>query len=190
VALAVPDTSRHMTDRAARKRLARERLITVARLMDEAVHVPVLGTRVGLDALLGLVPVAGDLVSAAVGLFMVAQARELGASRWLQARMIGNLLADAAFGAVPIAGDLVDVYFKAHRRNLKLLQKALGEPYIAEAIDSLPVGGPAKRFKTAASAADRATGFDRARSPDQPRTRRADTAAITDGRRTRSKSPS
>jgi hypothetical protein len=126
-------------DRAERKRLARERLIALARLMDEAVHVPVLGTRVGLDALLGLVPVAGDLLSAAIGLYMVAQARELGASRWLQARMIGNLVADAAIGAVPIAGDLADVYFKAHRRNLRLLQKTLGEPYVTEVIDPLPV---------------------------------------------------
>jgi hypothetical protein len=60
----------------------------------------------------------------------VAQARELGASRWVQARMVGNLLADAALGAVPLAGDLADVYFKAHMRNLRLLQKELGEPFI------------------------------------------------------------
>ena len=106
--------------------------------MDEAVHVPVLGTRVGLDALLGLVPVAGDLVSAAIGLYIVAQARELGASRWLQARMVGNLLLDAAIGAVPVAGDLADVYFKAHRRNLKLLQDAIREPYI-EVVEPLAV---------------------------------------------------
>ena len=105
--------------------------------MDEAVHVPVLGTRVGLDALLGIVPVVGDLVSMGVGLYAVAQARELGASRWLQARMIGNLLADAALGAVPLAGDLADVYFKAHRRNMKLLQKAIGEPYI-DVVEPLP----------------------------------------------------
>lgn len=118
-----------------RKRLARERLVVLTRLMDEAVHVPALGTRVGLDALLGLVPVVGDLISAGIGLYIVAQARELGASRWLQARMIGNLLADAAIGAVPIAGDLADVYFKAHRRNLKLLQKALGEPYVDDVVD-------------------------------------------------------
>jgi hypothetical protein len=121
-----------------RKHLARERLVVLSRLMDEAVHVPLLGTRVGLDALLGLVPVAGDLISAGIGLFIVAQARELGASRWLQARMIGNLLVDAAVGAVPIAGDLADVYFKAHRRNLKLLQDTLGEPYI-DVVEPLPV---------------------------------------------------
>lgn len=122
-----------------RKELARERLVALTRLMDEAVYVPMLRTRVGLDALLGLVPVAGDLISACIGLYIVAQARELGASRWLQARMVGNLLVDAAVGAVPVAGDLADVYFKAHRRNLKLLQKALGEPYI-EGGEPLPVG--------------------------------------------------
>jgi hypothetical protein len=120
-----------------RKELARRRLVALTRLMDEAVHVPVLGTRVGLDVLLGLVPVAGDLVSMGIGLYSVAQARELGASRWLQARMIGNLLVDAALGAVPLAGDLADVYFKAHRRNMKLLQKAIGEPYI-DVVEPLP----------------------------------------------------
>jgi hypothetical protein len=119
-----------IVSRDDRRRRARERLLTLSRLMDAAVEVPLLRTRIGLDAVLGVVPVAGDLVSAAIGLFLVAQARELGASRWLQARMIGNLLADAALGAVPLAGDLADVYFKAHLRNLKLLQKELGEPYI------------------------------------------------------------
>lgn len=115
---------------AERKRRARERLITLTRLMDSAVDLPVLRTKVGLDALLGLVPVAGDLLSAAIGVYLIAQARELGASRWLQGKMIGNLVVDAAVGSVPLAGDLFDVYFRAHRRNLKLLQQHLGEPYL------------------------------------------------------------
>jgi hypothetical protein len=114
----------------ARKQAARERLILLTRLLDSAIEVPLLRTRAGLDALLGLVPAVGDLVSGALGLYLVFEARQLGASRWLQARMIGNLLIDAAVGAVPVAGDLFDVYFKAHVRNLKLLQKELGEPYI------------------------------------------------------------
>ena len=117
-------------DPAERKRRAREQLFTLSRLLDAAIDVPLLRTRVGLDALLGTVPVAGDLLSAAIGLYLVALARELGASRWLQTRMIGNLLVDAALGVVPIAGDLADIYFKAHLRNLRLLQKELGEPYI------------------------------------------------------------
>lgn len=112
------------------RQLARTRVIALARLMDSAFELPGLRTRVGLDAVLGLAPVVGDLLSAAIGLYIVHQARELGASRWLQARMIANLLADAALGAVPLAGDLADVYFRANIRNLKLMQKALGEPYI------------------------------------------------------------
>jgi hypothetical protein len=74
--------------------------------------------------------VAGDLASAAIGLVMINEARELGASRWLQAKMLRNLVVDAGVGAIPLAGDLFDVYFRAHRRNLKLLQKELGEPYL------------------------------------------------------------
>lgn len=124
---------------AERKRRARERLIALTRLMDSAIDVPVLRTTVGLDALLGVVPVAGDLLSAAVGVYLIAQARELGASRWLQAKMAGNLVLDATIGAVPLAGDVFDVYFRAHRRNLKLLQKELGEPFIEG------TGGPVSR---------------------------------------------
>ena len=121
---------RPVRDPAERKRRARERLLTLSRLMDAAVEIPLLRTRVGLDALLGIVPVAGDLLSAAIGLYLVAQARELGASRRLQTRMIGNLLLDAALSVVPVVGDVADIYFKAHLRNLRLLQKELGEPYI------------------------------------------------------------
>jgi hypothetical protein len=121
---------RPVRDSAERKRRARERLLALSKLMDAAVDIPLLRTRVGLDALLGVVPVAGDLLSAAIGVYLVAQARELGASRWLQTRMVGNLLLDAALGMVPVAGDVADIYFKAHLRNLRLLQRELGEPYI------------------------------------------------------------
>jgi hypothetical protein len=116
------------------KRRAREQLISLTRLMDSAVEVPLLRTTVGLDALLGLAPVVGDIVSAAIGLYVVRQARELGASRWLQARMVGNLVVDAALGAVPIAGDIADIYFRAHRRNLALLQQTIGEPFIDDEV--------------------------------------------------------
>jgi hypothetical protein len=119
-----------------RKRRARKRLIALAHLMDSAITLPGLRRGVGLDAVLGLVPIAGDAVSALIGLYSIVQARELGASRWLQARMVGNLLVDAALGAVPIAGDVVDVFFRAHRRNLELLQRELNEPWIeAEVVD-------------------------------------------------------
>ncbi len=115
---------------AARRQAARERLITLTRLMDGLYEIPVIGRKVGLDALIGLVPVVGDLVSAGIGVYLVFEARALGASRWLQARMIGNLLLDFLVGAMPLLGDFFDVLYRAHHRNLKLLQKELGEPYI------------------------------------------------------------
>lgn len=118
---------------AARKQAARERLVTLTRLMDGLFEIPATGRRFGLDAVIGLVPVVGDLVSAGIGLYLVHEARELGASRWLQARMIGNLLLDFLVGAVPVLGDFFDVLFRAHARNLKLLQKELGEPYFETA---------------------------------------------------------
>lgn len=114
----------------ARRQAARGRLIGLTRLLDSAIAVPGLRTRIGLDALLGLIPGVGDLVSGALGLLLIREARILGASRWLQARMLMNLLVDATAGSVPLAGDLFDVYFKAHERNLRLLRKELGEPWL------------------------------------------------------------
>jgi len=116
--------------RDARRRAARERLLKVTRLMDGITELPLLRTKVGLDAALGLVPVVGDLVSAGIGVYLVFEARELGASRWLQTRMIGNLLLDFAAGSVPVVGDAFDVLFRAHHRNLRLVQRELGEPYL------------------------------------------------------------
>lgn len=123
---------------AQRKRRARDQLIALARLMDSAIVLPGIRKGVGLDAALGLVPVVGDALSALIGLYSVMLARELGASGWLQARMIGNLLVDAAIGVVPVAGDVADVFFRAHRRNLALLQRELKEPWIEPEMDRLP----------------------------------------------------
>lgn len=120
-----------------RKRRARDRLIALARLMDSAITLPGVRRGVGLDALLGLVPVAGDAVSAVIGLYSVMLARELGASHRLQARMIANLLVDAVLGAVPVAGDVADVFFRAHHRNLGLLQRELKEPWIEGEVQPL-----------------------------------------------------
>jgi hypothetical protein len=114
----------------ARRQAARDRLIGLTRLLDSAIAIPGLRMRIGLDALLGLIPGVGDLVSGALGLLLIREARILGASRWLQARMLMNLLVDATAGSVPLAGDLFDVYFKAHERNLRLLRKELGEPWL------------------------------------------------------------
>jgi hypothetical protein len=93
----------------------------VAALLDDAVRIP--GTRigVGLDPVLGLWPVWGDLVGAAAAMYVVYEGWRLGATRWQVARMVANVAVDAAVGFVPVVGDVFDVAFNASTRNLRIL---------------------------------------------------------------------
>jgi len=88
--------------------------------------------RFGLDALLGLIPGAGDVVGALVGTYGVLVARNLGAPTEIQLAMLANLALDAFTGAVPILGDLFDFVFKAHVRNRVLLENWLQKPHRTE----------------------------------------------------------
>lgn len=97
------------------------RLALLETLLDRALRLPVVG-RVGLDSIVGLVPVVGDAVAALMGLVIVVEATRLGAPRWLQLRMLANLAVDTGLGAVPVAGDLFDVFFKSNTANMKLLR--------------------------------------------------------------------
>jgi len=115
------------TDGPAIDRLVRlRRMRGLARLMDTAVRVP--GTRFsfGADSIIGLVPGVGDLAGAAIGLYIVNEARRLGVPNDKLLRMLANLGFDAAAGSVPLIGDLFDLYFKSHRRNLDLVLQHFG----------------------------------------------------------------
>ena len=101
------------------------RLEALAHLLDSAFLIPGTNHRVGIDALLGLIPGIGDLVSTALASYIVWEARQLGLPRWKIARMIGNLAVDTTIGAIPFAGDLFDVAFRANRRNMKILRDHL-----------------------------------------------------------------
>lgn len=91
----------------------------------------IFGFRFGIDGLAGLVPVAGDLVTGAMGLYLILEARRLGARRWTIAKMLGNWAVDVTIGAVPVAGDVFDMLFKSNTKNLRLLiadlEKRAGE---------------------------------------------------------------
>jgi len=104
------------------------RLETFTRLMDDAVRIPVLGIRVGLDPILGLLPGAGDVLGATLSGWIVVTAARMGATPSTLLRMIANLLLDGLLGAVPLVGDLFDVGFKANRRNRKLLRAQEDDP--------------------------------------------------------------
>lgn len=96
--------------------------------MDDALEVPVLGFRVGLDPLLGLLPGVGDLVGATFSGWMVITAARMGAGPATITRMLLNLGLDALFGAVPLLGDFFDIVFKANRRNFRLVQDQVADP--------------------------------------------------------------
>jgi len=101
------------------------RIEWLSTLLDTAIVVPGTNIRFGLDALIGLVPGIGDAVSTLLSLYIVREARALGAPRILIARMLANVALDGVVGAVPVAGDLFDVAFRANRRNVALLRQHL-----------------------------------------------------------------
>ena len=105
--------------------VALARLDRVAKLMDAQFKLPVLGTKVGLDPILGLAPGAGDWITGAVSIYLLWQASRLGAPPMLLVRMAGNVGLDILGGYIPVAGDLFDLAYKANTRNMKLLRDHL-----------------------------------------------------------------
>ncbi|HUQ96795.1 MAG TPA: DUF4112 domain-containing protein [Chitinophagaceae bacterium] len=95
----------------------------LAKLMDAQFSIPGTDFRFGLDGIIGLIPGAGDLTTFAVSGYMLLILARNGASGFVLARMILNILIDAVIGAVPLIGDLFDIAFKANMRNMRLMQE-------------------------------------------------------------------
>ncbi|MEA3262433.1 MAG: DUF4112 domain-containing protein [Pseudomonadota bacterium] len=112
----------------------RRRVEALERLLEGMIEIPVLRRKVGLDAIAGVIPVAGDLVTAAMGLYLVWEARNLGMPRWQLWRMIANVGIDTAVGAVPVAGDLFDLLYRSNTRNLRIIRKHLDRHHPATRI--------------------------------------------------------
>jgi hypothetical protein len=102
-------------------------LESLARLMDAQFRIPGTNFRFGLDGIIGLIPGAGDLSTFAVSGYMVVRMAQNGASGYVMARMILNILIDAIVGAIPLIGDLFDIGFKANMRNMRLMQQHFKE---------------------------------------------------------------
>ncbi len=109
----------------------RRRIEAVEQLLEGMFVVPGLNRRVGLDFLLGLIPVVGDAVSAALGTWLVWEARNLGMSKLQLARMGARVGFDAALGLVPFVGDAADFFYRSNTRNLKTIKKHLDRHYPA-----------------------------------------------------------
>ena len=101
------------------------RITALTKLLDSAFLIPGLNRRVGLDAIIGLIPGIGDAVSTLLASYIIWEARQLGLPRWKIARMIGNVAVDTAIGAIPVAGDAFDLFFKANERNLRIIHEHL-----------------------------------------------------------------
>jgi uncharacterized protein DUF4112 len=101
------------------------RLEALASLLDSVLLIPGTNIRFGLDALIGLVPGIGDVVTTLISLYIVHEAYELGVPRHVIVRMLANVAVDGLFGAVPLVGDAFDVMWRANLKNLELLRRHL-----------------------------------------------------------------
>jgi hypothetical protein len=101
------------------------RLEMLAKLMDGAFVIPGTAIRFGLDGIIGLIPVAGDIIAGLVSTYLIWEAKQLGAPRFLITRMLANTFLDTAIGSVPVVGDAFDVLFRANMKNMALLRRYL-----------------------------------------------------------------
>lgn len=107
---------------------ARARLARLAWLLDSSIPIPGTSFTIGLDALIGLVPVAGDFAGVLLSSYIVREAAALGVSKSILARMALNVAVEGIVGMIPFAGDVFDAAFKANQRNVRLLNAYLEQP--------------------------------------------------------------
>ena len=103
----------------------RRRVEALEMLLERSFRVPGVNVPIGLDALIGLVPVIGDIVTTALGAYIVWEARNLGMSKFQLMRMGGNVAFDTVIGLVPVVGDAADFVFRSNTRNLRIIKKHL-----------------------------------------------------------------
>jgi hypothetical protein len=109
----------------------RQRVEMMEQLLERSFTLPGVGRKVGLDFVLGLVPVLGDVITGAMGLYIVWEARNLGMSKFQLARMAANVGFDSLIGAVPLVGDAFDFFWRSNSRNLKIIRKHLDKNHPA-----------------------------------------------------------
>ncbi|MGF1551688.1 MAG: DUF4112 domain-containing protein [Paracoccaceae bacterium] len=120
-----------------------KRIESFAHLMDTSIALPVVGWRVGLDGLIGLIPGVGDTVTTAASTWLVAEGWRLGARKRVMGRMLVNLGIDWVIGLVPLIGDILDIGYKANAKNARMLVEELRTR--RRAAREMPIRPPERR---------------------------------------------
>ena len=107
---------------------AEARIHRMTRVMDDVVRVPGTDQRIGLDPVVGLIPIVGDVVGALIGGWIVMEATRFGIPRIAVARMVVNVLVDLALGIIPILGIFLDVVSRSNARNLEIFRRHALDP--------------------------------------------------------------
>jgi len=103
----------------------RQRVEAMEKVLERLVVIPGINRPVGLDVILDLVPVVGDIAAAALGLYIVWEAKNVGMSKWQISRMAGNVGFDWLLGLIPWGGAIPDFFFRSNTRNLKMIKRHL-----------------------------------------------------------------
>jgi len=98
-------------------------LVALARLLDNAFTIPGTNKKFGIDPLIGLIPVVGDLLTAVTAVAFYQEGKRLGVSKWTQWRMLFNSGVDFLVGLIPFVGDALDFLVKSNAKNVELLLK-------------------------------------------------------------------
>ena len=117
-----------MTRALSRQTDAATEVELLAWLLDNSIPIPGTGRRIGVDALVGLIPGAGDIVSGGLGLFVVLRGAQHGLPTIVVTRMLVNVALDFAIGAIPFIGDLFDMWYKSNQRNVALMRRYVATP--------------------------------------------------------------
>lgn len=118
----------------------RRRLARLAWLLDNSIALPGTRFRIGLDAILGLIPGLGDLIGVLASSYIVREAARLGAPPSVLMRMALNVAVEGIVGTIPFFGDVFDAVWKANQRNYVLLEQHINEPRRAAKSSRVVVG--------------------------------------------------
>ncbi|MEP0354232.1 MAG: DUF4112 domain-containing protein [Paraglaciecola sp.] len=94
----------------------------LANLSDNKIHIPVIGIRLGLDFIIGLIPVIGDVIMVAVSLNIVRLASKIGVPKYLIFKMLKNIVIDFLIGLIPFVGDIFDLFYKSNEKNVRIME--------------------------------------------------------------------